>query len=258
MHRILTSAELDTIRDQIDRDQHFLYYSYLTVRRPNTVHYGQFSDDGALLGVKAYLTGLPFYAFSIYPILETFCLRKMQAFMRAQLQLPDQAAGNSIINEAELTILASQLDLLRRPRKILLMKHLHQQALPPVDPQVVQLDASYYERIAAKMAVMQTMAFTEDELRYPFLGIIRQDELIAVGGYHIYTEDCVELGNIGTDAAWRRQGYGRKLCAELTRRGRAVSRSVYLNVFADNSGAIQLYHSLGFEVVCTQYMIEFL
>lgn len=37
-----------------------------------------------------------------------------------------------------------------------------------------------------------------------------QDELIAVGGYHIYSEDYVELGNIGTDVAWRRNGYGKK------------------------------------------------
>lgn len=37
-----------------------------------------------------------------------------------------------------------------------------------------------------------------------------QDELIAVGGYHIYSEDYVELGNIGTDVVWRRNGYGKK------------------------------------------------
>ncbi|MEC0255587.1 hypothetical protein [Paenibacillus lautus] len=39
------------------------------------------------------------------------------------------------------------------------------------------------------------------------------------------SDDYVELGNIGTDTAWRRQGDGKKVCAELNRKGRAINHS---------------------------------
>lgn len=56
MYRKLTAAELDVILSSINKEQHFLYYSYLTFRRQNTVHYGQYSDQGELLGVLAFLS----------------------------------------------------------------------------------------------------------------------------------------------------------------------------------------------------------
>ena len=56
------------------------------------------------------------------------------------------------------------------------------------------------------MAEFHSMAFAREELHNPFYGVVQDQELIAVGGYHIYSDDYVELGNIGTDAAWRRQG----------------------------------------------------
>ncbi|PJN54455.1 hypothetical protein PAEVO_11760 [Paenibacillus sp. GM2FR] len=71
------------------------------------------------------------------------------------------------------------------------------------------------------------------------------------------SDDYVELGNIGTDAAWRRQGYGKKVCAELTRKGRAITPDVYLNVLEENLSAVRLYQSLGYVTVCKQYIVEF-
>ncbi|MEK5253001.1 GNAT family N-acetyltransferase [Paenibacillus sp. FSL F4-0125] len=177
--------------------------------------------------------------------------------MKDQLNLPDNAVGSVIVNEEVMALLASQLELVKSPKKLLLMKHIHQEALPPVYTSVVHLGPSDFELIESKMADLDTMAFSKEELQYPFYGVMEQRELIAVGGYHIYSEDYVELGNIGTDVRWRRQGYGRKICTELTRSGRRVTSNVYLNVLEENIGAITLYQSLGYALMCKQYMVEF-
>ncbi|MCM3339836.1 GNAT family N-acetyltransferase [Paenibacillus sp. MER TA 81-3] len=257
MIRKLTPAEMKALLDSINREQHFLYYSYLTSRKQNAVHYGQFTGWGELLGVLAYLRGLPFHAFSVYPVQASFHIRPLLSFMKQQLQLPDDAVGSFIINEEEMALLASQLEFLKPPKELLLMKHVHQEALPQEDERVVHLGPSHFDQIESKMAELQTMAFTREELRHPFYGVLEHRGLIAVGGYHIYNDDYVELGNIGTDVSWRRQGFGKRVCAELTRKGREVAPHVYLNVMEDNEGAVRLYESLGYEPVCQQYIAEF-
>lgn len=257
MIRELIPAEMKSILSSMNREQHFLYYSYLTARKHNSVHYGQFTDQGELLGVLAFLRGLPFHAFSVFPVEKSFCLRSVLSFMKDELNLPDNAVGSVIVNEEVMALLASQLELVKSPKKLLLMKHIHQEALSPVDTSVVHLGPSDFELIESKMADLDTMAFSKEELQYPFYGVMEQRELIAVGGYHIYSEDYVELGNIGTDVRWRRQGYGKKICTELTRSGRRVTSNVYLNVLEENIGAITLYQSLGYALMCKQYMVEF-
>lgn len=258
MIRELTSAEQQSILSSINREQYFLYYSYLTARKHNSVHYGQLTEQGELLGVLAFLRGLPFHAFSVFPVKKSFCARSVFIYMKEQLNLPEDAVGNVIVNEEAMALLASQLELVSAPKAMLLMKHIHQEALPPVDTSVVPLGPLYYDLIESKMADLDTMAFSQEELQYPFYGVMEQHELIAVGGYHIYNKDYVELGNIGVDIRWRRQGYGKKICAELTRAGLHVTSNVYLNVLEDNVGAISLYQSIGYELICKQYMVQFI
>jgi GNAT superfamily N-acetyltransferase len=257
MIRELTPAELNSILSSIHREQHFLYYSYLKSRKHNAVHCGQFTDQGELLGVLAFLRGLPFYAFSVFPVEKSFCLRSVLSFMKKQLDLPNHAVGSVIVNEQVMEVLASQLKLVNSPKKLLLMKHIHKEALPPVDTSILHLGPTYFGLIESKMANLDTMAFSKEELQYPFYGVMEERELIAVGGYHIYSGDYVELGNIGTDARWRRQGYAKKVSAALTREGRRISSNVYLNVLEENAGAISLYQSIGYELMCKQYMVEF-
>ena len=72
MIRRLLAEELGRLLETINRERHFLYYSYLTFRKNQTVHYGQFSECGESLGVAAFLKGLPFYAFSVYPFRHRF------------------------------------------------------------------------------------------------------------------------------------------------------------------------------------------
>ncbi|WP_246026858.1 GNAT family N-acetyltransferase [Laceyella sacchari] len=68
-------------------------------------------------------------------------------------------------------------------------------------------------------------------------------------GVPFYDPVYVELGNIGTTVSRRRQGWGRIITTELTRRAREYSSDVYLYVFDDNVPAIRLYESLGYRLV---------
>lgn len=257
MIRKLTPEEQEAILASLDRERHFLYYSYLTFRKKRTVHYGQFTDQGELLGVLAFLEGLPFYAFSVFPAQKSFEFRKVLAFIKNDLHLPDDAAGSFIVHEEDMSDLCGQIAFVKPPEKLLLMKHIHHQMLPAADPRVQRLGSSHFKRIEAMMKGLGTMAFSKEELRYPFFGVMDNERLIAVGGYHIYDRDYVELGNIGTDPAFRRQGLGKMVCAELTRAGAAVSPNVYLNVFEENEAAIRLYRSIGYETAAIQHIIQF-
>ncbi|MEC0204771.1 GNAT family N-acetyltransferase [Paenibacillus lautus] len=257
MIRRLLPEELGRLLETINREQHFLYYSYLTFRKNHTVHYGQFSEYGELLGVTAFLKGLPFYAFSVYPLQTSFQFLSVLTRMKRDLELPDVAIGSFIVNEDEWEVLNPEIDVMKPPAGILLMKHRHLEDLPLGDDEVFRLDPSYFDLIESKMAEFHSMAFAREELQNPFYGVVQDRKLIAVGGYHIYSDDYVELGNIGTDAAWRRQGYGKKVCAELTRKGRAITPDVYLNVLEENLSAVRLYQSLGYITVCKQYIVEF-
>ncbi|MFF2888277.1 GNAT family N-acetyltransferase [Paenibacillus sp. NPDC057967] len=257
MIRLLSPEEMDAILAVMDRERHFLYYSYLTARRARTVQVGHYSANGELLGVLAYLRGMPFHAFSVYPVHESFRLKPLMIDMLERLKLPQEAVGSCMVNAEDKHLLEEQLEIISPATPIILMKHRHPEALPPVDEQVVRLEPESYNRIESRLAEWNTMAFTREELQYPFYGIWAGQELIALGGYHIYSEDYVELGNIGTDASWRNRGYGRKICAQLTRTGYAISEHIYLNVVEDNKTAIRLYQSLGYENVCRQYIVPF-
>ncbi|KOP68656.1 acetyltransferase [Bacillus sp. FJAT-18019] len=257
MIRRLRPEELDILLASINQEQHFLYYSYLTNRRQNSLHYGQFSESRELLGILAYLNGLSFHAFSVYPIKPQFQLPSVLAHIKQELNLPDSAEGSFIIHADEWKVLSPEVDVIKPPIEIWLMKHVDSESLPLTADEVILLGPAHFDRIEDKLAAIQAMAFAKEELQNPFYGVMQDQELVAVGGYHIYGQDYVELGNIGTDRGWRRRGFGKKVCAELTRRARTITPHVYLNVLASNTAAIQLYQSLGYVTVCKQYMVTF-
>jgi len=80
---------------------------------------------------------------------------------------------------------------------------------------------------------------------------------MAIGGFHMYTEEFVELGNIGTSIHHRKKGLGTQITSDVCRLGLQKSPHVYLVVFADNAAAIHLYEKLGFETVARYAFVEF-
>lgn len=64
-----------------------MYYTYLTTRRSRSVHYGHFSEEGELLGVLAYLRGMPFHAFSVLPLSGRFAMEPLVKRIQADAML---------------------------------------------------------------------------------------------------------------------------------------------------------------------------
>jgi ribosomal protein S18 acetylase RimI-like enzyme len=82
----------------------------------------------------------------------------------------------------------------------------------------------------------------------------RHGELVAQGGTHLTLNRAIEIGNIVTARAHRRQGYGSQVVSALVRALCSGGKSVFLQVFKDNVPAIACYERLGFEPLRTMYL----
>lgn len=257
IHRRLSQQELNFLIDKVHKEQHLLYYTYLTVRQNQTIHYGQFNHNGELLGVVAYLKGLPFHAFSYYLINDSIKIQPLLSYIKSELNLPNHSIGNTLVPETDQSFFSAQIELIQPIKELFLMKHKDPSLLPPVDPRVIKLNSTHSHLIQVRMNELNAIAFTEDELHLPFYGVIQDENLIAVGGYHLFDHDYVEVGNIGTVEEMRRKGWGKRISTELTRHARKHSDNVYLYVQSNNIPAIRLYKSIGYQVVFKCQMAEF-
>ena len=81
-----------------------------------------------------------------------------------------------------------------------------------------------------------------------YLGAWDGDALVAMGGERMRLAGHTEISAVCTDPAYRRHGLARDLVRTLARRIRARGERPLLHVAADNTSAIRLYETLGFEV----------
>jgi ribosomal protein S18 acetylase RimI-like enzyme len=100
--------------------------------------------------------------------------------------------------------------------------------------------------------------FTRNELeRCPFLGIKDGKDFIAVGGFHFYDPQLVELGNIVTRPDYRGKGLAKLLTCQLTHLGKQLSSDVYLCVLAENLPAVHVYEGLGYQTMAELSIVDF-
>src|SRR5689334_8809065 len=80
---------------------------------------------------------------------------------------------------------------------------------------------------------------------------IRDGELVAAGGVHVYSpaEQVAALGNIAVAVEQRGRGLGGQVTARVCRSLRTRVEHIGLNVRADNRAAIACYERLGFAAV---------
>lgn len=83
-----------------------------------------------------------------------------------------------------------------------------------------------------------------------YIGYRRDGRLLSIGGVHVYssTYRVAALGNIATHPEFRNQGLGKAVTAKLCLSLRENIDIIGLNVKQDNSPALSLYHSLGFNI----------
>ncbi len=81
-----------------------------------------------------------------------------------------------------------------------------------------------------------------------YLGVRDGDALVAMAGERMHLDGHTEISAVCTDPSHRRRGLARDLVRSLARRIRSRGERPMLHVAADNTNAIRLYESLGFEV----------
>jgi ribosomal protein S18 acetylase RimI-like enzyme len=256
-HRLLKDETVIQLIDEIDRDQHLLFYSYLTQRKERALFIGQYVDN-QLAAVLAYLSDLSFPAFSFYRInqQEVF-LPELIAFTRATIQLEKNAICGTILSHRDLQLFQSFSLILGTPQRFLTMKHLDQSKLL-VSNITEQVKTDEFSKVIDFLRKGEMRFFTGSELEQcPFLGIKDARDFIAVGGFHFYDPQLVELGNIVTRLDHRGKGLAKLLTSQLTHMGKQLSSDVYLGVLAENLPAVRVYEGLGYQTTAELSIVDF-
>ncbi len=184
-------------------------------------------------------------------VISPFGVPEGVAAILARLDLPGQALLQA--QEIHLPLLQQYYRFQPGERALLRMAVAAGTFLPPGAPQAQpeRLTSIDLEAVHALYAHFPETHFRDDLLEHGvFYGVRSGGKVVAVGGTHVVAIDygLAVLGNIFTHPYARRHGYARAvtaaLVADLLARG---CRDVVLNVVADNSPAIALYTSLGFQ-----------
>lgn len=183
------------------------------------------------------------------------------AAILAQIDLPERALLQA--QEAHLPLLQRYYRFLPGERALLRMSVSAATFLPPEPAPRAKPELLTLADLLALQALyghFPETHFRDDLLGHGvFYGVRSGDQLLAAGGTHVvaFEYGLAVLGNIFTHPDARRRGYARAvttvLVADLLARG---CRDVVLNVMAENSPAITLYTSLGFQTHSRYWTME--
>ncbi|MET3290802.1 UNVERIFIED_CONTAM: ribosomal protein S18 acetylase RimI-like enzyme [Brevibacillus sp. OAP136] len=252
--------KLETV-DRLDREltieSDFILYSNIHVRNERCIYLVEHEGERvSLLG--SYLQGVPFHAFtfrafgdskrSVAAILQVF---------KAELGFEPTQPLDGIVTVAESAMRQLELPVVKGIRQLELMKLQRTDLLlPPGRSRLLEAaDLVEVNRLSREASLM---TFRDEELAaMPHLGLFDDTgALVSMAGFHTFDKAFVELGNIATSAAYRKQGLGAQITSDICRVALEKTAHVYLCVFADNPAASHMYRKIGFDTVETYAFLE--
>ncbi|WP_102272301.1 GNAT family N-acetyltransferase [Cytobacillus massiliigabonensis] len=256
-HRLLTHDKIFDLLPHIHADQNLLFYSYLTQRKERAQYICQFVNQ-QLTAVLAYLNELSFPAFSFFRVEEQdIFFPELIAFTRETIKLNENAVCGTILSHQDLLLFQSFGLIKGNPQRFFTMKH--QDELKLLDSlSAEKISENEYSKVIDFLHRSEMKFFTRGEIENcPFLGIKEGEDFVAVGGFHFYDSQLVELGNIVTRIDYRGRGLAKLITSELTHLGKKISPDVYLGVLADNTPAVRVYEGLGYQTTMELSIVNF-
>lgn len=256
-HRLLTHERILDLLPSLNPNENLLFYSYLTQRKEKALFFCQFVKEN-LTSILAYFSEFSFPAFSFFPVNNNdLYLPQLITFTWETLKLGENAICGTILKKQELELFKYYGLIAGIPQHFFTMKHQDESKLI-ASHWGEKIRENEYSKAIEFLQNGGMRFFTKSELEnYPFLGIKEGMDFVAVGGYHFYDTNLVELGNIVTRVDCRGKGLAKHLTSELTFLGKEVSSDIYLGVLADNLPAVRVYEGLGFGITADLFIVNF-
>lgn len=260
MFKSLNLAEEIELLKQLELEKSYIFYGNLRLRAERTLFLAEANEQG-WRAAGAYLQGMPFHAFTFCLIEETgsYSVKGMLEQFRKRLKVGEGEQREGVLTAVESCVARLEIPHALECKTMLLMKLTSaDRLLPRGESFLVEEDrGGAVEQLANKVGML---SFRAEEVReMPHIALSSQSgELTAMAGFHVYEDDFVEIGNIGTSAEYRKRGLGMQITSDICRIGLQKSPNVYLFVFADNEAAIRVYERLGFTTVERYAFVTFL
>jgi ribosomal protein S18 acetylase RimI-like enzyme len=123
---------------------------------------------------------------------------------------------------------------------------------------LIKLTPKDIAAISNLYGVVPAMDWTPKLLSFgPYFGIFHEEFLVSIAGVQFATEWVVEIGNIVTHPNYLRQNLAYHCTKAVVESLTDSSANIFLNVIADNHGAIKLYEKMGFAKTDDLYLVKF-
>ncbi|WP_329475326.1 GNAT family N-acetyltransferase [Kribbella sp. NBC_01484] len=132
-------------------------------------------------------------------------------------------------------------------RQFDLVQFVAPESLAAEDPETVALGPDDVPEMLALVALTDPGPFRSRTIELgTYVGIRRNDELIAMAGTRFALPDHTEISAVCTHPSYRGQGLGSRLIRAVAAHITSTGRQPFLHTGGTNTPAIRLYESLGF------------
>lgn len=247
---------------RFSREEAYILHGNLCIRPERSLTLVDDRGEGESgVVIVSYLKGMPFHAFTIHvdEEIESYDVQEMLERFRDEVGISSSPESTkAVFTVAERHLPKLLIPHVQSKQTMLLKKWTQKEQLLPQGNSrlVTRNDLDAMTSLARQIGMVSFRA--NELLDMPHIGIFDGVEPIALAGFHIYSEDYVEIGNIGVDPVCQGRGLGVQITSDICRIAAAKSADVYLCVFADNLPARRIYEKLGFQTVERYTFVDFL